>query len=74
MKKINVAKFDGTNNFEMWRCEVMAALTASNLEDALRLEEKPEDTSEKDWDKMNQTARDIIRSCLIQDILYPRSI
>jgi len=36
--RIVVVKFDGKNNFGMWRCEVMDALTASNLEDTLRLE------------------------------------
>ena len=51
--RIYLVKFDGKNNFDMWRCEVMDALTASNLEDALRLEEKSKETSEKDWDKMN---------------------
>jgi len=51
--KIDVVKFDGKNNFEMWRCEVMDALTASNLRDTLRLEKKHETTSEEDWDKMN---------------------
>ena len=35
LMKINVIKFDGTNNFEMWRCEVIDALTTSNLEDTL---------------------------------------
>ena len=45
--KIDVVKFDGTDNFEMWRCEVMDALTASNLEDTLRLKEKPKETSKK---------------------------
>ena len=34
--KIDVVKFDGKNNFEMWRCEVMDALMPSNLEDTLR--------------------------------------
>ena len=46
--KIDMVKFDGTNIFEMWRCEVMNALTASNFEDIIRLKEKPEETSEKD--------------------------
>jgi len=46
--KIDVVKFDGKNNFEMWRCEVMYALTASNIEDTLRLEKKYEATSEQD--------------------------
>jgi len=46
--KIDVVKFDGKNNFGMWRCEMMDALTTSNLEDALQLEKKPEATSEQD--------------------------
>ena len=46
--KIDVVKFDDMNNFDMWRREVMNALTTSNLEDSLRLKEKPEETSEKD--------------------------
>jgi len=45
--KIDVVKFDGNNNFKIWRCEVMDALTTSNLEDTLRLEENLEETSEK---------------------------
>jgi len=35
LQRIDVVKFNGTNNFGMWRCEVMDALTASNLEDTL---------------------------------------
>ena len=46
--KIDVVKFSGKNNFGMWRCEVMDALTASNLEDTLRLEKKRVATSEED--------------------------
>ena len=30
--RIEVVKFNGKNNFGMWRCEVMDALNASNLE------------------------------------------
>jgi len=62
--KIDMVKSDGNNNFGMWRCEVMDTLTTSNLEDILRLEEKSEETSEKDWDKMNMMACGQIRSCL----------
>ena len=68
--KINVVKFDVMNNFWMWRCEMMDVLTASILEDFLHLEEKPEEISEKDWDKMNRTTCDLIRSCLTQKIRY----
>jgi len=68
--KIDMVKFNGKNSFGMWRCEVMDALTTSNLEDALRLEKKFDYTSEKDWDKMNRTACGLIRSFLTQDIKY----
>ena len=44
--RIDVVKFNGTNNFDMWRCEVMDTLTASNLEDTLRLEKKRDTTTE----------------------------
>ena len=54
--KIDVVKFDGKNNFRMWRCEVMDVLTASNLEHTLQLEKKRETTSEKDWDEVNRMA------------------
>ena len=64
--KINVVKFDGTNNFDMWRCEMMDALTASNLKDSLLCEKKSEETSQKDWDKMSWMACGVIRSYLTQ--------
>ena len=59
-----MVKFNNTNNFDMRRGEVMDALTVSNLEDALRLEEKLEETSKKDWDKMNRMVYGTIRSFL----------
>ena len=52
--RIDMVKFDCKNNFDMWKCEVMDALTTSNLENTLRLEKKRETTSEKNWDKMNR--------------------
>ena len=58
--KIDVVKFNG-KNFDMWRCEVMDALTTSNLEDTLYLKEKLKDTSKKDWNKMNMTIFGLIR-------------
>jgi len=68
--RIDVVKFDGRINFDMWRWEVMDAPIASNLEDTLRLEKKRDSTTEEDWDMMNRTACDLIRSCLTQDIKY----
>jgi len=68
--RIDVVKFDGKNNFGMWRCEVMDALMTSNLEDTLRLKKKSDSTTEEDWDKINRTACGLIRSYLTQDIKY----
>ena len=68
--RIDVVKFNDMNSFGMWRCEVMEALTASNLKDALRLEKKRASSTEEDWDKMNRSACGLIRSRLTQDIKY----
>ena len=51
--RIDVVKFNSTNNFGMWRYEVMDALTTLNLEDTLQLEKKRASITEEDWDKMN---------------------
>ena len=45
--KIDVIKFDGTNNFVLWRCEVMGTLNAQNLENTLKLQERPTKVDEK---------------------------
>ena len=68
--RIDVVKFDGKNNFAMRRCELMDALTTSNLEDNLRLEKKRDSATEENWDKMNRTVCGLIRSYLTQDIKY----
>ena len=44
--KIDVEKFNGTNNFGLWRCEVLDALNAQNLEDTLELDGKPDEIEE----------------------------
>ena len=46
--RIDMVKFDSKNKFGMRRCETMDALTASNLEDTLRLEKERDSTSEED--------------------------
>jgi len=45
--KIDVMKFDDTNNFRLWRCEVLNALNAQNLKDTLELQERSEEMEEK---------------------------
>jgi len=64
--KIDVVKFNGINNFRLWRCKVLDALNTQNLKDSLELHEKSADMEEKVWKKMNRTVCGVIRSCLSQ--------
>ena len=63
-------KLDGTNNFRLWRCEELDALNIQNLEDALELQERPEEMEEKIWNKMNRTACGVIRLYLSHNLNY----
>ena len=66
--KFEVEKFDGTNNFGMWQCEVLDVLIQQDLD--ITLEEKPDDMSDKDWAKLNRQACGTIRLCLAKDQKY----
>ena len=44
---IDVVKFDGRSNFDLWRCEVLDALNTKNLEDTLELQERPAEADKK---------------------------
>jgi len=68
--KIEIDKFDGNNNFNMWRVEVIDALTAQDLEETITEDEKPDDITDRKWEKMNCIACGLIRSCLSQDVKY----
>ncbi|KAL6226184.1 hypothetical protein ACLB2K_000147 [Fragaria x ananassa] len=60
--KFEVEKFDGTNNFGMWQCEVKDVLAQQDLD--MALEDRPEGMSDKDWQKINKMACSTIRLCL----------
>lgn len=49
--KFEVEKFDGSNNFGMWRCEVKDMLVQMNL--YFTLGDKPDDLDEIEWEKVN---------------------
>ena len=66
--KFEVEKFDGTNNFGMWQCEVIDVLIQQELD--IALENKLEEMSDKDWDKINRQACSTIRLCLAKDQKY----
>ena len=66
--KFEVKKFDGTNNFGMWQCEVMDVLIQQDLD--IALEDKPEAIDDKEWEKLNWQACGTIRLCLAKDQKY----
>ncbi|KAH9805146.1 hypothetical protein KPL71_002341 [Citrus sinensis] len=66
--KFEVEKFDGTNNFGMWQCEVLDVLCQQELDVAL--EEKPDVMDDKEWIKINRQACGTIRLCLTKDQKY----
>ena len=68
--KFDVEKFDGTNNFGMWQCEVQDILFQQELDVALE-ENIPEDVDEKDWTRINRLACGTIRLCLSKELKYP---
>ncbi|KAH9742736.1 hypothetical protein KPL70_003051 [Citrus sinensis] len=66
--KFEVEKFDGTNNFGMWQCELLDVLCQQELDVAL--EEKPDVMDDKEWIKINRQACGTIRLCLAKDQKY----
>ena len=68
--KFDVEKFDGTNNFGMWQCEVQDVVFQQELDVALE-ESRPEDVDEKDWAIINRLACGMIRLCLSKELKYP---
>lgn len=49
--KIEIKKFDSTNNFNMWCIEVIDALMTANLEDKINLVVRPIGIKERVWVK-----------------------
>ncbi|KAH9771354.1 Integrase catalytic domain-containing protein [Citrus sinensis] len=66
--KFEVEKFDGTNNFGMWQCEVLDVLCQQELD--IAFEEKPDVMDDKEWIKINRQACGTIRLCLAKDQKY----
>ncbi|KAM1684607.1 hypothetical protein ACFXTN_032657 [Malus domestica] len=66
--KFEVEKFDGTNNFGMWQCEVKDVLAQQDLLAALG--EKPEAMSKPELEKLNLWACSSIRLCLTKTQKY----
>ena len=66
--KFEVEKFDEINNFRMWQYKNLDVLIQQDLD--INVEAKPDDMSEKDWEKLNRQACGTIRLCLVKDQKY----
>ena len=66
--KFEVLKFDGTNNFSMWQCEVLDVLCQQELDVAF--EEKPNMMDDKEWIKINKQASGTIHLYLAKEQKY----
>ena len=66
--KFDIEKFDGTNNFGMWQCEVLDLLFREGSD--IALSSKPKDISDEDWKYVNRQACGTIRLCLAKDQKY----
>ncbi|TXG46307.1 hypothetical protein EZV62_028187 [Acer yangbiense] len=66
--KFDIEKFDGTNNFGMWQCEVLDLLFREGSD--IALSSKPKDISNEDWNYVNRQACGTIRLCLAKDQKY----
>ncbi|KAG8495920.1 hypothetical protein CXB51_007502 [Gossypium anomalum] len=65
--KFIVEKFDGTNNFGMWQCEILDVLCQQELD--IALEEKPDKMDDKEWAKINRQACDEDKALLLLNSL-----
>jgi len=63
--KFEVEKFDGTNNFGMWQCEVMDVLVQQELD--ITLEDKSKGMLDKDWEKIDRPTCGTIHLCLAKN-------
>ncbi|XP_051152851.1 retrovirus-related Pol polyprotein from transposon TNT 1-94 isoform X3 [Andrographis paniculata] len=68
--KFDLKKFDSTNNFGMWQCELLDILFQQELDEALA-DNKPEDVDDKDWTRINRLTCGTIRLCLSKEQKYP---
>ena len=67
--KVDVEKFDGRNNFGLWKSDMKDALYMLDLDQVLK-GTKPDDSSESEWERINIKTCGLIRSCLAKEQRY----
>ena len=69
--KFEIEKFNGSNNFELWKVKMRDMLIQQGVEKALvGKTKKPYDMSNEDWNEIDEKALSAIRLCLADDVLF----
>ena len=69
--KFEIEKFNGSNNFELWKVKMRDMLIQQGTEKALvGKTKKPYDMSNEDWNEIDEKDLSVIRLCLVDDVLF----
>ena len=69
--KFEIEKFNGSNNFELWKVKMRDMLVQQGVAKALvGKTKKPYDMSNEDWNEIDEKALSAIRLCLADDVLF----
>ena len=69
--KFEIEKFNGKNNFEIWKVKMHDLLVQQGAVKVLLGKEKqPVSITDDDWDEMDGRALSVIRLCLVEDVLF----
>lgn len=69
--RFEIEKFNGKNNFEIWKVKMHDLLVQQGVAKALLGKNKrPASMTEDEWDEMDARALSGIRLCLADDVLF----
>jgi hypothetical protein len=69
--KFEIEKFNGKNNFEIWKVKMHDFLVQQGVVKALLGKaKKPVTITDEDWDEIDARALSAIRLCLVDDVLF----
>ena len=69
--KFEIEKFNGSNNFDLWKVKMRDMLIQQGVAKALvGKAKKPYDMSNEDYNEIDEKTLSVIRLCLVDDVLF----
>ena len=69
--RFEIEKFNGKNNFEIWKIKMQDLLVQQGVAKALLgKSKKPHSLTEDEWEELDERALSAIRLCLADDVLF----